>query len=211
MNGLFIVLEGVEGCGKSTIQKLLADALRAHGLPVRVTREPGGTDAGERIRREVLHGADLPPEAELLLMLAARADHVTKVIVPALEAGEVVLCDRYELSSFAYQGIARGLGLERVRALNALATGQLRADLTIVLEVPASVAEARTGRRTSRDRIESAGAEFHARVAEAYRLLASEEPGVVSVDATRSPEQIRASILELLARRFPETFPTTAG
>jgi len=211
MKGLFIVLEGVEGCGKSTIQRLLADALRERGMRVCVTREPGGTEAGERIRSEVLHGSDLPPEAELLLMLAARADHVSKVIMPALEAGQVVLCDRYELSSFAYQGIARGLGLERVRALNAFATGQLRADLTLVLDVPGDVAELRRRGRVSRDRIEGAGATFHARVAEAYRLLASQEPGVVNVDATRSPEQIRVSILELLAERFPETFPTKAG
>src|SRR5688500_15429267 len=144
---------------------MLSAHLQGRGIDLRVTREPGGTEAGERIRNEVLHGLPLSAEAELLLMLAARADHVQQVIRPALAAGQIVLCDRYELSSFAYQGIGRGLGLNRVRTLNAFATGQLRADLTIVLDLPLEMAAQRTGRRSTPDRIERAGPDFHARVA----------------------------------------------
>jgi dTMP kinase len=212
MRGLFIVFEGVEGSGKSTQARKLADWLDSRGTPHRLTREPGGTAVGEEIRAVMLHGGDIAAETELLLALAARAAHVREVIEPALAAGDIVVCDRYELSTFAYQGTARALGLERVKTLNAFATGGLRPDLTIVLDVPAGMGEARRERvRQLGDRIEQAGQDFHARVAEAYRLLASTEPAVALVDGRAASEAVHASILGLLQARFPETFPSKAG
>jgi dTMP kinase len=212
MPGLFIVFEGVEGSGKTTQARLLAEWLTEAGIPHRLTREPGGTDVAEQIRSVILHGDDITVETELLLILAARAAHVRELIRPALEAGQIVVCDRYELSTFAYQGVGRELGLDRVRALNEFATGGLRPDLTILVDVPVSVGEARRARsRPSSDRIERAGDRFHGRVAEAYRLLASEEPAVELVDAEPAPKVVNEAVLRLLKARFSETFSGITG
>jgi dTMP kinase len=212
MPGLFIVFEGVEGSGKTTQARLLAEWLADAGVPHRLTREPGGTDVAEQIRSVILHGDDITVETELLLVLAARAAHVRELIRPALAAGQIVVCDRYELSTFAYQGVGRDLGLDRVRALNDFATGGLRPDLTIVVDVPVSVgAERRARSRPSSDRIERAGDRFHARVAEAYRLLASEEPAVELVDGEPAPEVVNEAVLRLLKARFSETFSGITG
>jgi dTMP kinase len=208
---LFIVLEGIEGSGKSTQARLLGEWLAGQGLPHLVTREPGGTAVGEAIRQVVLHGGDVTPRTELLLMLAARATFVTEVVAPALSQGKIVVADRFELSTLAYQGYGRGLPLDEVRRLNAFATGGLAPDLTIVLDVPAATGDARRARRGAADRIERAGREFHERVNEAYRLLAASEPGVIALPAEGSIEAVHASIVALLASRFPETFSTTAG
>jgi dTMP kinase len=210
--GIFLVFEGVEGSGKSTQAALLSRWLGERGTPHHLCREPGGTEAGEEIRRIVLEGGEVPPRAELLLMLAARAIFVEEVVRPRLEAGQVVIADRYELSTLAYQGYGRGLPLDEVRRLNAFATGGLRPDLTIVLDVPFELGErrrAKAGRRS--DRIERAGRAFHERVSEAYRLLAETEPGVERVDGTGTPEAVHEEILRRLRARFPETFPSTAG
>lgn len=210
--GVFVVFEGIEGSGKSTQARLLAEWLAGHGVPHRLAREPGGTPAGEEIRRLILEGGDLPPRAELLLALAARAIHVDAVLAPALAAGEVVVADRYELSTFAYQGYGRGLPLVEVRRINELATGGLSPDVTLLLEVPVAVGEARrreAGRNA--DRIEGAGHAFHARVAEAYALLAQTEPRVERVDATADPARVHAEVLRRLNARFPETFPLRTG
>ena len=210
--GLFIVFEGVEGCGKSTQAKLLAERLAASGIPHVLTREPGGTATGEALRQLVLHGEHLAVETELLLMLAARSAHVNEVVRPALTRGEVVVCDRYELSSFAYQGIGRGLGLDRVKELNAFATRGLKPDLTIVVDVPVEVGAARrAASRGGNDRIESAGDEFHQKVAGAYRLLADTEEGVLLVDGTPPQDQVSLIIRKQLNARFPETFAWMAG
>lgn len=205
--GIFLVFEGVEGSGKSTQAALLAEWLAERGIAHVLCREPGGTALGEEIRRLLLESDDVPVRAELLLMLAARAVFVDEVVRPQLEAGRVVISDRYELSTFAYQGYGRGLPQDEVRALNAFATAGLRPDLTIVLDVPIAVGEARrveAGRRS--DRIERAGSAFHERVFEAYRLLAGTEPGVVSVDGTRPALDVHDDVLRLLRARFPETF-----
>jgi dTMP kinase len=212
MRGLFIVLEGVEGSGKSTQARMLADWLKSQGIPHRLTREPGGTALGEQIRGLLLHSGEVGAEAELLLMLAARAAHVREVVEPALAAGEIVVSDRYELSTFAYQGLARDLGLDRVRMVNAVATGGLRPDLSIVLDVEAAEGSARRARSgQGPDRIERESQTFHVRVAEAYRLLASAEPAVALVDGTRTASAVHGSILQLLQARFSETFPWKAG
>lgn len=205
--GTFLVFEGVEGSGKSTQAKLLADWLAARGVAHVLCREPGGTAVGEEIRRVLLESGEVAPRAELLLLLAARAAFVEEVVRPALRDGAVVVSDRYELSTLAYQGLGRGLGIDEVRRLNDFATGGLSPDLTLVLDVPLDVGEerrARAGRRF--DRIERAGRAFHDRVFEAYRLLAESEPGVERVDGTGSPAEVQAEVLRRLGARFPETF-----
>jgi dTMP kinase len=212
VSGLFIVFEGIEGCGKSTQARLFAQRLERAEIAHVLTREPGGTTVGEHIRQVVLHGEDLPAETELLLLLAARAAHVKQVVRPAIEKGLVVVCDRYELSSFAYQGLGRNLGLEQVQTLNHFATGGLRPDLTIVFDVPVETGEARRARsRADADRIERAGADFHGRVAEAYRLLAKQDGRVELIDGTRPPELVSDEVTRVLSERFGETFGPLLG
>jgi dTMP kinase len=210
---VFVVLEGVEGAGKSTQARLLGEWLARQGQRHIVTREPGGTRIGEQMRQVLLHGGDdVPARTELLLMLAARAAFVEQVVRPALARGEVVIADRYELSSFAYQGYGRGLPLDEVKSANAFATGGLKADVTIVLDVPASAGVSRLEiRGEGSDRIERAGAGFHERVAQAYRLLSKSEPGVAIVPGLAEPDEVHASIIRVLEGRFPETFRSAQG
>lgn len=210
--GRFIVLEGVEGSGKSTQARRLGAWLENAGMPHLVTREPGGTPVGEAVRRIVLHGDTVTARTELLLMLAARATFVEQVVVPALAGGRIVIADRFELSTLAYQGYGRGLGVEEVRRLNRFATGGLAPDLTIVLDVPPELGAARRAHTgTAADRIERAGDEFHRRVGEAYRLLAETEPGVERVDGQAAPAAVHSAIVALLRRHFPETFGEAVG
>lgn len=212
--GLFLVLEGVEGSGKSTQARMLVDWLRELGVPHTLAREPGGTPVGEAVRTVLLDSRelDMPAETELLLLLAARAAFVRDVVRPALAGGQVMVADRFELSTFAYQGEARGLGLDRVRALNRFATGGLRPDLTLVLDLPASAGRGRqdsSGKAS--DRIEREGARFHERVEAAYSRLAEHDPDAVIVDAALSPEDVHRQIRRLLASRFPEPFMPRGG
>lgn len=212
MPGRLIVLEGGEGAGKSTQAALLGEWLKRAGVRHVRTREPGGTAVGEEIRRVLLHGGDMPPRTELLLLLAARAALVEAEIRPALEAGFVVVSDRFGLSSLAYQAYGRGLPAEDVRRLHEFAAGGIRPDLTIVLEVPQPVASARrSAGRSGEDRIEAAGGEFHGRVSEAYRLLARSEDNTEVLDGTSPPAVVHESIVRLLRSRFPETFGGTTG
>jgi len=208
---VFLVLEGIEGSGKTTQARLLAERLESTGVACLRTREPGGTPLGEAIRSLLLDGEAMPARSELLLMLAARAALLDAEIEPALAAGQVVIADRFDLSTLAYQAYGRGLPLEQVERLNAFTTGGVGPDLTIVLDVPESAGVAR--RRASRpgeDRIEREGASFHARVAAAYRLLAKGER-IAVVDGTAEVAQVHGRICALLAERFPETFATTPG
>lgn len=207
--GLFLVFEGVEGAGKSTQVRRLAAWCEEHGVPVLVTREPGGTAVGEEIRRALLDGGDVPPRSELLLYLAARAALVETVIRPALRDGRVVIADRYELSTLAYQGFGRDLGLEEVRALNAFATRGLAPDLTLLLAL--DPAEGRARRRSPRDRLEREAGEFHDRVAAAYATLAEGDPGVVRIDARGTEDAVAEAVRGTLRTRFPETFPDGSG
>lgn len=208
--GLFIVLEGVEGAGKSTQCRLLSGWLEGIGVPFTLAREPGGTPVGEAIRRVVLDQGDLtmPPETELFLILGARAAFVRDVVRPSLEAGKVFLADRFDLSTLAYQGFGRGLDLEEVRRANRMATGGLRPDLCLVLDVSAEVGLRRKGAAGPGDRIEREGASFLGRVTEGYRTLALQEPGVRLMDAGGTPEEVHASIRRTLVRLYPETFPS---
>lgn len=211
--GRFIVLEGVEGAGKSTQVRLLGEWLGARGIPHLVTREPGGTRLGEEIRRLLLLEPEaVPDRAELLLVLAARAALVETEIEPALRAGKIVIGDRFELSTLAYQGYGRKLDLDEVRALNTFATGGLRPDLTIVLEIPVAEGVARyAATRRQADRIEQAGTVFHERVGEAYRLLSDTEPGVARVDGGAAPGVVHEAVRAVLRARFPETFARETG
>jgi len=212
--GLFLVLEGAEGAGKSTQARLLEDWLRERGVPRQVAREPGGTPVGEAIRGVLLDAVDLevPAETELLLMLAARAAFVRQVVEPALARGEVLVADRFELSSFAYQGGGRGLDLTEIRRLNDFATGGLRPDLTLVLDLPVSAGrERQRAAGKTRDRIEEEGSRFLDRVRNAYRALAEEDPRVLLVDAAPPPEVVQEVLRGLLEARFPEHFPPLRG
>jgi dTMP kinase len=207
--GLFVVLEGIEGSGKSTQARLLAEWLAAHGVPAVLTREPGGTPLGEEIRRLLLEGGDVPARSELLLMLAARAALVETVVRPALADGAVVVADRFDLSTIAYQAYGRGLPLAEVERLNAFATDGLRPDVTVLLEVPAAEGVARRAGRAA-DRIERAGAAFHDAVGAAYRLLAGRD-GITVVDGRGDAAAVQRRVRTLLAARFPETFPGAPG
>jgi dTMP kinase len=182
-----------------------------HGVPYIATREPGGTTLGEEIRQILLHGRDMPAETELLLYNAARAVFVKEVVRPALADGKVVVADRFWLSTMAYQGGGRGLPIEEVRRICEFATGGLRPDLTVIVDLPVETGMARLAQRSDADRIERAGTEFHQRVAEAYRLLPSSEAGVESVSGSGTPAEVHQRIIDLLSERFPETFVRTLG
>lgn len=210
----FIVLEGVEGAGKTTQIRLLSAWLAGAGVAHVTAREPGGTDVGEAIRAVLLahREGDVPPETELLLMLGARAAFVRQVVRPALEAGTVVLADRFDFSTFAYQGYGRGLDLDAVRRLNAFATDGLVPDLYVVLDLPVGEGAARQAREGSeRDRIEKEGPAFLERVREGYRALAAQEGRARMVDARGDAETVHRRLRTLLGSTFPETFPGRAG
>ncbi len=196
--GLFIAIEGGEGAGKSTQSKRISQHLEALGYEVVITREPGGTPTAEKIRSILLDPEidDMPDQTEALLFAAARADHAHNKIRPALERGAIVICDRYIDSSVAYQGAARGLGVDRIRALSEWATGELLPDFTIYLDVPA---EAGGERMDGTDRMEIQSRDFHVRVQQAFRDIAaaSTQPNVV-IDATLSIEQVSQAIIEKL-------------
>jgi dTMP kinase len=186
---MFLTFEGLDGSGKTTQLELLRRHLEESGRDVVVTREPGGTELGERIRELLLHGPDMTAWAEATLFAAARAELVERVISPARERGADVLCDRYVDSSLAYQGLARGLGLEPVLELNLAAVQGLLPDRTFLLLVDPARASARTGKR--RDRIEREDDEFRARVDAAYRELAERFPErIVPIEADGSPEEV---------------------
>jgi len=193
---MFVTFEGVDGSGKSTQVELLRDALRAEGREVVLTREPGGTELGERARELVLNGPAMTPWAEAALFAAARAELVARVILPALERGADVISDRYVDSSLAYQGIARGIGIEHVLELNLHVVQGLMPDLTVLLLLDPAEAARRSG---ATDRLEREGADFRERVDEAYRELASLFPErIVALDGSLPPlelaEQVRAAL-----------------
>jgi dTMP kinase len=200
-SGFFITFEGTEGGGKSTQIQLLAHRLEAVGKKVRLLREPGGTPISEEIRQLVKHspnGAAMTPEAELLLMCAARAQLVREIIRPALAAGDVVLCDRFYDSTTAYQGHGRQLALDGVRAIVDFAVGDTRPNLTLFLHVPLAVSEARRQGRApdpQPDRMEAADRAFFQRVETGFLEIARAEPGRVKIiDATQTIEQVAQAV-----------------
>jgi dTMP kinase len=200
--GRLIAFEGVEGAGKSTQLELLRRGLEGRGWEVVVTREPGGTPAGERVRAVVLDpGVELHPRAEALLFAAARAELVEEVIRPALERGAVVLCDRYLDSSLAYQGGARGLGVGPVTEVNRFATAGVVPDLVVLLDLDPAAGLAR--RAGDRDRIEAQELDFHRRVRSAFRDLAAADPARFRVVDASAPvpevaARVQAAVLSML-------------
>jgi len=200
MSRLFITLEGVDGCGKTTQARLLAEWLVAQ-VPqpagVVLTRQPGGTAIGEQLRELVLSPQNhITPEAELFLYLADRAVHVAEVVVPALDRGCVVVCERYTDSTLAYQGYGRGLDLKLLRHLNEMATEGVTPDLTLVLNIPAAEVRLDASRL---DRLESAGGDFRERVADGFRALARGEPERVKIlDGMQSIQAVHEQIIALV-------------
>ena len=193
--GALIVLEGPDRSGKSTQAALLVRDLRSRGLSVVHTREPGGTGFAEAIRRILLDPRHkVQPLAELLLYEAARAQHTQERLVPALKAGAVVVCERYTLATLVYQGEARGLDIPMIRRLNAIATGGLKPDLTLVLDVPDREFHRRQSRRA--DRLELESRRFRRRVRKGYRRLAKTEPRTALIDADRPLEAVHEEIRE---------------
>ena len=207
MKGLFVTLEGPEGAGKSTNREDLADHLRARGLDVVLTREPGGTPLAERIRDLLLTPADEPMavDTELLLVFAARAQHLAQVIRPALARGAVVLCDRFTDATYAYQGGGRGLPLERIAQLETFVQGDLRPDLTLIFDLPVEVGLARAVARGRLDRFEQEGIRFFEAVRSAYLQHAEAAPSRYRVLDAGQPlsavqRDVEALIPELLVR-----------
>lgn len=203
--GRFVVFEGGEASGKSTQSALLAEHLGAVA-----TREPGGTELGERLRELLLAPAtgELDPRTELLLMAAARAEHVARVIEPALAAGRDVVCDRFSASSIAYQGHGRGLDVDEVARVSRWASAGVEPDVIVLLDVDDATRRARLG--AGRDRLEAAGRAFHDRVADAFRQLAAADPQQwIVVDSSGPVEAVASTVAAAVASRFGHSDPTS--
>jgi dTMP kinase len=210
VTGLFITLEGPEGAGKSTNREYLAQRLRDHGLDVVLTREPGGTPLAESIRELLLAPADEPmnSDAELLLVFAARAQHLAQVIRPALERGAVVLCDRFTDATYAYQGGGRGLSTQRIEQLESFVQGEMRPDLTLVFDLPVEVGLSRAAARGRLDRFEQEGLGFFEAVRNTYlRRAGQDRQRYRIVDAAQS----LAAVQEALDRLLPELMDRARG
>ncbi len=219
--GLLIVFEGAEGAGKSTQLRLVSECLAVAKRDVLAVREPGGTAAGDEIRRLLLDPAsDISPRAEALLFMASRAQLVEREIRPALDRGAIVLVDRFFLSTYAYQGSGRGLDADQLRAANAIATNGLVPDVNLLIALPVADGLARALERGggSRDRMEGSELAFHQRVADAFGEFATDpwqrahlECGpIVLIDGRGAPAAVGARVLAALHDRWPETFPDTS-
>ncbi|MCY9662836.1 dTMP kinase [Paenibacillus chondroitinus] len=217
MNGIFITFEGPDGSGKTTQLKKLGEELKKLGHDVLVTREPGGTAISDKIRSIILDpvNAEMVDQAEVLLYAASRAQHVHQLILPALEAGRIVLCDRFIDASVAYQGYGLGLDVEQVKAISRYASSGLQATRTFILDVPVEVSMGRLHQRASGattaaeqlDRIEQKHVDYHSRVREGFHQIASDHPERVRViDANRSVEEIAADIWSQCNRLLEEHF-----
>ena len=198
----FITFEGADGAGKTTQIDFVKEFLSENNIEYIATREPGAGRLGEKIRDILLnYDGDISPLSELLLYMADRAQHVQKFIVPYLEAGMVVLCDRYIDSSVAYQGFARGLNIEQIKSLNNIATNNLIPDITFLFDINTEIAMQRVG--NNKDRMEKEGIEFHKKLSEGYRILAKENPDrFVIIDANKSVEEVKMQTLSELKKRL---------
>lgn len=202
MQGLFITFEGPDGCGKTTQMKLLAEYFEKKGKEVVLTREPGGKGLGEKVRDILLnYDGEVSDRCESFLFLADRAQNIDIIVNPAVKEGKIVLCDRHIDSTVAYQGYGRGLNIDRINMLNNLATNGKKPDLTLVFDVDVETSMKRVGKE--KDRMESAGIDFHNRVRKGYLELAKQEPKRIKVlDATKSIEEIHKDVINILAEVF---------
>lgn len=200
MRGLFIAFEGIDGCGKSTQLSCAAEKLAAEGHPVVTTREPGGVAIAEKIREILIAPAhhEMHNECELLLYLAARAQHVREKIVPALEKGAIVLCDRFQMATFAYQGFGRSIPMPLLKTINDFATGGVVPDITFVFTITVEASFKRLKEMNKRpDRLELAGADFFSRINQGYRTLAHEDPlGTVLINGDQPVDKIAETVGE---------------
>jgi dTMP kinase len=204
----FITFEGIEGCGKTTQIRMAGDYLRKRQIPVLVTEEPGGAPLGKHIRKLLLNQGDcrIDAKAELLLFAAARAQHVQEVILPALAAGRVVLCDRFSDATLAYQGFGRGLSLEFIKSLNEFSAAPLKPDLTLLFDLPVEVGLGRAIDRIAHiqgapreDRFEQEGRAFHQKIRIGYLSLARNEPGRIRmIDAARDLQTIGQEVCAMI-------------
>lgn len=206
--GLFITIEGGEGCGKSTLSKALAEVLKKRGYSVHLTREPGGTPLSEKIRQLILHpekGMKICDRAELLLFLAARAQHIEEVLLPELRAGHLVICERFHDSTIAYQGCARYLGVHDVESLCKLASGKLEADFTLLLDIDPKEGLKRVseGRLGGLDRMEEEALQFHQEVRQGFLHLADHNPHrICIIDGSLSEAKVLECALKELEPRL---------
>ena len=200
--GLFITFEGADGCGKTTQMKLLAEYLKNKGKNVILTREPGGKGLGEKVREILLnYEGPVSDRCESFLFLADRAKNIDIIVNPAVDEGKIVLCDRHIDSTVAYQGYGRGLDIERINMLNSIATNGRKPDLTFVFDIDVETSMKRVGKE--KDRMESAGIDFHNRVRQGYLELAKQEPQRIKVlDATKSIEDIHKKVVEILKKNI---------
>ena len=201
----FVTFEGGEGAGKSTLIDAVAKTLEQEGIPFLKAREPGGTPLGEAVRSLLLNRAEMPivPHAELLLFLAARAQQIHDVIIPALRAGKIVLCDRFNDSSIAYQGVARGLGVSVVSTLCEFAVQGVQPDLTIYLDIDPALGLTRAKRERAHDRIESETLAFHTKIREGYLALCQQEPHRMHrIDATQPRSVVLAQAMAIIHARL---------
>ena len=199
--GKFITLEGIEGVGKTTNREYIRSLLEQTGKPCVETREPGGTPLGEALREMLLEHKHegMSSDAELLMMFASRAEHLHKVILPALEAGKNVLCDRFTEATYAYQGGGRGINDKKIAELENWVQGELRPDLTIILDAPVETGRDRAGRRSAPDRIEKEQNDFFERVRQTYLQLANHYPHRITVvDASIALEQVQKQIYHVM-------------
>ena len=198
--GLFITFEGPDGCGKTTQMNLLAQYFEKKGKKVVLTREPGGKGLGEKVREILLnYNGEVSDRCESFLFLADRAQNIDIIVKPAVEKGEIVLCDRHIDSTVAYQGYGRGLNINEINMLNNLATGGRKPDLTLVFDVDVETSMKRVGKE--KDRMESAGIDFHNRVRNGYLELAKQEPARIKVlDATKTIEEIHEKVVDIVEK-----------
>jgi dTMP kinase len=203
MKGKFITFEGCEGSGKSTQLKLLSQKLDELGVDYILTREPGGSDVAEQIRNIILDGKNtsMCDECEALLYAAARVQHLNEKVKPALEAGKLVVCDRYVDSSLAYQGIARGLGEDFIENINSFAMKEFTPDLTVFLDISPDAAFERKHGADENDRMEQLGMEFHRKVYQGYLHLAQKYPRICAVDCSGSKWETAEKVLNLLKEK----------
>jgi dTMP kinase len=200
--GCFITVEGIEGVGKSTNIQFIQDWLQERDVPFIVTREPGGTELGEKLRELLLHGGQVADDAEMLMMFASRAQHLSEKIIPALNKGHWVICDRFTDSTYAYQGGGRQLNVAHIKQLEELVHGNMQPNLTLLLDAPVEVGRARAAKRGAFDRIEAEDLAFFNRVRDMFIERSAQHERYAVIDANQSLESVQESISAALQALF---------